>query len=85
MLGARGLEQPLPGDTFGRRRSRARRSRSVIPPQTPNSMRLSSASARHSVRTGQDMQTVLTRFWAAPWTNRVSGSAVRHAPRDAQS
>ena len=32
----------------GRRRSRARRSRSVIPPQTPNSVRLSRASARHS-------------------------------------
>ena len=39
--------------TFGRRRSRARRSRSVRPPQTPNSTRLSRASARHSARTGQ--------------------------------
>ncbi len=34
--------------TLGWRRSNARRSRSVMPPQTPNSIRLSSASARHS-------------------------------------
>ena len=58
----------------GRRRSSARRSRSVIPPQTPNSMRLSRASARHSVRTGQPTQTALARFCAAPWTNSASGS-----------
>ena len=32
-----------------------------------------------------EVHIVFTRFWAAPWTNRVSGSAVRHAPRDAQS
>ena len=51
--------------TSGRRRSRARRSRSVIPPQTPNSTRLSSASARHSVRT-PPRHTALARFCAAP-------------------
>ena len=67
--------------TFGRRRSSARRSRSVIPPQTPNSTRLSRASARHSVRTGQPMQTAFARFCAAPWTNSVSGSVPRQAAR----
>ena len=36
----------------GRRLSRARRSRSVMPPHTPNSVRLSRASARHSAMTG---------------------------------
>ena len=39
--------------TSVRCRSSSRRSRSVIPPQTPHSIRLSSASARHSKRTGQ--------------------------------
>ena len=39
--------------TSGRRRSMARRSRSVMPPHTPNSVRLSRASARHSAMTGQ--------------------------------
>ena len=34
-------------------RSSSRRSRSVMPPQTPHSIRLSRASARHSNRTGQ--------------------------------
>ena len=38
--------------TLGWRRSMARRSRSVMPPQTPNSVRLSRASARHSAMTG---------------------------------
>jgi hypothetical protein len=71
--------------TFGRRLSRARRSRSVMPPQTPNSMRSSSASARHSVRTAQPKQTALARFCSAPWTNRSSGSPDAHAPRWAQS
>ena len=52
--------------TCGRLRSRALRSRSVIPPQTPNSMRLSSASARHSIFTGQPPQICLTLFCAAP-------------------
>src|SRR5690606_30540312 len=71
--------------TSGRRRSRARRSRSVIPPQTPNSIRLSRASARHSVRTGQPRQMSLARFCAAPCTNRASGSALRQAARAVQS
>ena len=71
--------------TSGRRRSSARRSRSVIPPHTPNSTRLSSASPRHSVRTGQPRQTALARFCAAPVTNSSSGSLVRHAERAVQS
>jgi anion-transporting ArsA/GET3 family ATPase len=71
--------------TSGRRRSSARRSRSVMPPQTPNSTRLSSASDRHSVRTGQPRQTALARFCAAPVTNRSSGSASLHAERALQS
>ncbi len=48
--------------TLGRRLSRARRSRSVMPPQTPNSVRLSRASARHSVMTGHRWQTTLARL-----------------------
>ena len=64
--------------TFGRRLSSARRSRSVIPPHTPNSTWLSSASARHSVRTGHPMHTALALFCAAPCTNRSSGSLARH-------
>ncbi len=71
--------------TSGRRRSRARRSRSVIPPQTPNSTRLSRASARHSVRTTHPKQRVLARFCAAPWTNSSSGSVSRQAARVVQS
>jgi anion-transporting ArsA/GET3 family ATPase len=71
--------------TSGRRRSSARRSRSVIPPQTPNSIPLSSASARHSVRTGQPRQISLARFCAAPWTNSSSGSVPLHAARVVQS
>src|SRR5258708_36399966 len=67
------------------RRSRARRSRSVMPPQTPNSIRLSSASARHSVRTGQPRQISLARFCAAPWTKSSSGSVPLHAARAVQS
>ena len=71
--------------TCGRRRSSARRSRSVIPPQTPNSIRLSRASARHSVRTGQARQMALARFWAAPCTKRASGSLERQAADVVQS
>lgn len=71
--------------TSGRRRSNARRSRSVIPPHTPNSIWLSSASARHSVRTGQPRQISLARFCAAPWTNSASGSVPLHAARVVQS
>lgn len=66
--------------TLGRRRNNALRSRSVIPPHTPNSILLSNESARHSVRTGHAMQTAFARFWAAPYTNIASGSAVLHAP-----
>ena len=71
--------------TLGCRRSSARRSRSVMPPQTPNSMRLSSASARHSYRTGQPRQTRLAMFCSAPCTNSASGSPSRHAAKLGQS
>jgi hypothetical protein len=69
----------------GRRRSSARRSRSVIPPQTPHSIWLSRASARHSVRTGQPAQTCLALFCSAPRTKRASGVSPLHAARAAQS
>ena len=69
----------------GGARSMARRSRSVMPPHTPNSVRLSRASARHSAITGQPRQTVLACCWAAPWTNSASGSEEPQAPRWAQS
>jgi hypothetical protein len=65
--------------TVGRRRRTARRSRSVIPPQTPCSMRWSRAYARHSVRTRQPVQMALARFCAAPSTKRSSGSPLLHA------
>src|SRR5690606_14890724 len=56
-----------------------------MPPHTPNSMRLSSASARHSYRTGQPRQIRLAMFCSAPWTNSASGSPSRHAARLGQS
>src|ERR1700760_4090571 len=71
--------------TPGRRRSSARRSRSVIPPQTPNSIPLSSASARHSVRTGQPRKISLARFFPVPWTNNSAGAVALHAARVVQS
>ena len=77
----RALSRSRQDVTSGRRRSRARRSRSVMPPQTPNSIRLSRASARHSVRTGQPRQISLARFCAAPWTKSSSGSVPLHAAR----
>ncbi len=55
-------------------RNSARRSRSVMPPHTPNSIRLSSASARHSSRTGQPRQIFFALFCSAPCTNSASGS-----------
>ena len=67
--------------TSGRRRSSARRSRSVIPPQTPNSIRWSSACARHSVRTGQTRQKCRASRCLRPVTKRSSASDVRQ--RDA--
>jgi hypothetical protein len=72
-------------DEFGLRRSSARRSRSVMPPHTPHSIWLSSASARHSVRTGHPAQTCLALFCSAPRTNSSSGSCVRQAAFGAQS
>src|SRR6266511_4879130 len=56
-----------------------------MPPQTPNSMRLSRASARHSYRTGQLRQMRLATFCSAPSTNKASGSPFRHAARLGQS
>ena len=85
VLVARPLSSSRHEVTSGRRRRSARRSRSVIPPQTPNSIPLSSASARHSVRTGQPRQINLARFCAAPWTNSSSGSVPLHAARVVQS
>src|SRR3954470_43280 len=79
------MSNPFHDTTSGRRRSRARRSRSVMPPQTPNSTLLSSASARHSVRTGQPKQTTFARFCAAPCTNSASGSPFRHDASAGQS
>src|SRR6476620_5547056 len=58
----------------GRFRSSARRSRSVMPPHTPNSVLLSKASARHCARTGHVLQTALASCWALPRTNNASGS-----------
>ncbi|CUR60629.1 hypothetical protein NOCA280058 [metagenome] len=69
----------------GRRRSSARRSRSVMPPHTPHSIWLSSASARHSVRTGQAPHSCLALFCSAPRTNRRSGCAWRQTADGAQS
>jgi hypothetical protein len=69
----RGLPSPCWRRFFqfvsGYLRCRARRSRSVMPPQTPYSIRLSSASTRHSRFTGQPLQTRLAWFCAAPITN----------------
>ena len=66
-------------EAAGLRRSRARRSRSVMPPHTPHSIWLSSASARHSVRTGQPVHSCLALFCSAPRTKSWSGVAARQA------
>ena len=84
VLDARGLEHGAPR-RGGRRRSRARRSRSVMPPQTPHSIWLSRASARHSVRTGHPAHTCLALFCSAPRTNSASGVSCLQAARGAQS
>ena len=81
----RAVSRMVRHDEPGRRRSSARRSRSVIPPQTPHSIWLSSASARHSVRTGHPAQTCLALFCSAPRTNSASGVSPLHAARAAQS
>src|SRR5690606_9267607 len=65
-------------------RSRRRRSRSVMPPHTPKSTRLSRASARPSVRTGHAPHAVLTACCSAPCTKKPSGSMLTQAPRVAQ-
>ena len=72
-------------EAFGRRRRSARRSRSVMPPQTPHSIWLSRASARHSVRTGHPVHICLALFCSAPRTNSSSGVAVRHTALGVQS
>src|SRR5450830_1763817 len=69
---------------WGERRSRARRSRSVIPPHTPKSIRLSSASARHSIWTGQPRHRLRASRWAAPSTKRASGALRAQRARAAQ-
>src|SRR5213080_1097952 len=48
-------------------------------------LRLSSASARHSYRTGQPRQIRLATFCSAPWTKSASGSPFRHAAMLGQS
>src|SRR5699024_4228473 len=70
--------------TSGWRRRSRRRSRSVIPPQTPKSTRLSRASARHSVLTGHAPQAAFTACCSAPFTKKPSGSMLTQAPRVAQ-
>ncbi len=62
--------------------SSARRWRSVMPPQTPNSIRLSSASAAHSAITGQWRQTTAAVFCAAPRTKNSSALVERHRAFD---
>ena len=51
-------------------------------PQTPNSIWLSSASARHSAMTGQCRQMTAAFLCAAPRTKNSSGSVVRHRALD---
>ncbi len=82
---SRAVSRTARHEAFGRRRSRARRSRSVMPPQTPHSIWLSSASARHSVRTGQPVHSCLALFCSAPRTKSWSGCEARHAALGAQS
>ena len=67
--------------TSGCRLSNARRWRSVMPPQTPNSISLSSASARHSATTGHGRQITAAFRCAAPRTKSSSGSVERHRAR----
>jgi|SRR5271166_503220 len=68
--------------TFGYCLSNTRRWRSVMPPQTPNSIWLSSASARHSATTGQCRQIAAAFLCAAPRTKSSSGSVERHRAFD---
>ena len=65
-------------------RSSSRRSLSVMPPQTPHSIRLSRASARHSKRTGHPEHTSRALFWSDASGNRAS-SIPRHLARMVQS
>ena len=62
--------------TSVRCRSSSRRSRSVMPPQTPHSIRLSSASARHSKRTGQPEHSA-----TGPLLIEASGNSASPMPR----
>src|SRR5699024_5742782 len=52
-----------------------------MPPHTPYSIRLSKASARQSICTGQPRQIRLAWFCAFPWTKSASGSASWQATR----
>ena len=56
-----------------------------MPPQTPNSTLLSSASAPHSCITGQCRQITAALRWAAPRTKSSSGSVVRHSVLETQA
>ena len=57
----------------------------IMPPHTPNSTRLSSASAPHSRITGQCLQITAALRWAAPRTNNSSGSACRQRAWETQA
>jgi hypothetical protein len=65
--------------------SRALRWRSVMPPQTPNSTLLSSASAPHSCMTGQCRQITAALRCAAPRTKSSSGSVCRQRALETQA
>ena len=79
VIAHRGLEQRAPRGDVRALAEEARRSRSVIPPHTPHSISLSSASARHSVRTGHPAHSCLARCCAAPRTNSSSGADCLHS------
>lgn len=72
------VEKSVHDTTSGCRLSRALRWRSVIPPHTPNSTLLSSASAPHSAITGQRRQITAASRCLAPRTNSASGSVPLH-------
>ena len=64
--------------TDGFCRSSARRSRSVLPPQTPNSIRLSKASARHSATTGHPLTHLLSALLGGAAHEQRVGVPTRH-------
>lgn len=79
------VEKSVHDTTSGCCLSRALRWRSVMPPHTPNSTLLSSASAPHSVITGQRRQITAASRCLAPRTNSASGSVPLHSAFEAQA